>query len=225
MNPGTVRAFVSWSGGKETSLSCHKAIQNKDIEVTHLLNMISEDGKSSRTHGVSSKLLLAQAKAIEITITQRRTTWETYEREFKGAVSDLKKEGVRSGIFGDIDLQEHRDWVERVCGDMGITPVFPLWGRGREEILNEFIDSGFEAIIVATRADKLGPEWLGRKIDGKFVYDLKKMNGIDLCGEAGEYHTLVVSGPIFKKRLVISRAEKIKKDKNWLLEVSDYEVA
>ncbi|MEW6417351.1 MAG: diphthine--ammonia ligase [Nitrospirota bacterium] len=193
-----MKAFVSWSGGKETSLSCYKVMQNQDVKIAYLLNMISEDGKYSRSHGIGSDLLRAQAEAIGIPIVQRRTTWETYEEEFKKAVSDFKKEDVQVGVFGDIDLREHRDWVERVCKDMGIEAILPLWKEEREKLLEEFIDLGFKAIIVATQAELLNREWLGRRVDKKFVKEIKAIGNIDLCGEKGEYHTFVYDGPIFK---------------------------
>ncbi|UCD55427.1 MAG: diphthine--ammonia ligase [Candidatus Omnitrophota bacterium] len=219
-----MKAFISWSGGKETALSCYKAIQNRHIQVSYLLNMISEDGKHSRSHGVSSKLLKLQAEAIGIPIIQRRTAWKGYEGEFKKAVSRLKEKGVDTGIFGDIDLQEHRDWIERVCKDIGIKPVLPLWKKKREELLKEFIRVGFETIVISVRADILGKEWLGRHVNEDFINDLKKKEHIDLCGEAGEYHTLVVSGPIFKKNIMILNAKKIKNGKHWFLDILDYEI-
>ncbi len=219
-----MKVFISWSGGKETALSCYKVMQNQDMEVSYLLNMISEDGKHSRSHGVSSKLLKLQAEAIGIPIIQRSTTWEGYEEEFKKAVSKLKEKGVDTGIFGDIDLQEHRDWIERVCKDIGIKPMLPLWKKKREEVLKEFIQAGFKATVISVRADILGKEWLGRHINEDFVNDLKKEKDIDLCGENGEYHTLVVSGPMFKKNITILNAKKIKNDKHWFLDILDYEI-
>ncbi|NQT28425.1 MAG: diphthine--ammonia ligase [Candidatus Omnitrophica bacterium] len=220
-----IKAFVSWSGGKDASFSFHKAAQNQDVEIAYLLNMVSEDGKRSRTHGVSSELLKAQAKAIAIPIIQRRAAWETYEEEFKKAVLELKEKGVNAGIFGDIDFQVHRDWVERVCKECNIKPLFPLWQRERSEILGEFIDSGFEAVVVAAKSDVLGLSWVGRRIDEKFVEEMERLNNIDLCGEAGEYHTFVFDGPIFKKKIKILKTEKIQRDKSWFLDILDYEIA
>ncbi|MFH1519537.1 MAG: diphthine--ammonia ligase [Candidatus Omnitrophota bacterium] len=214
-----MKAFVSWSGGKETSLSFYKAAQNQDVEIAYLLNMISEDGKHSRTHGVSSKLLRAQAQAIGIPIVQRRTTWETYEEEFKKAVWQLKEKGINTGIFGDIDFQVHRDWVERVCKECNIKPIFPLWQRERGEILEEFIHSGFEAVVVAVKPDVLGSTWVGRKIDEKFIRDLGEVTSVDLCGEAGEYHTFVYNGPIFKKLIEFIIEGKVLEGKNWFLKL------
>ncbi|MBU1906150.1 MAG: diphthine--ammonia ligase [Candidatus Omnitrophica bacterium] len=219
-----VKAFCCWSGGKETNLSLYKAMANQKIEVAFLLNMISEDGKHSRTHGVSSQLLKQQAELIGIPMVQRRTAWQTYENEFKKAVLGLKKEDIKAGVFGDIDLQEHRDWVERVCKDINIEPIFPLWQRQREEILTEFICSGFEAIVVAAKADFLDDGWVGRKVDKRFITDLKALGKVDLCGENGEYHTLVTGGPIFKKKIKILETKKIKRNNYWFLDILKYEI-
>jgi len=212
-----VKVFISWSGGKETSLSCYRVMQIQNIKVTHLLNMVSEDGKHSRSHGVNSAILKLQAEAMEIPLVQRKTSWETYEKEFKKAILDLKKEGIQAGVFGDIDLQEHRDWVERVCKEIEIEPILPLWKGKREDLFKEFIRLGFKAIVVATNADFLGQEWLGRQINEGFIEDLSALKNIDLCGESGEYHTFVYDGPIFKKSIVFTIGKKILEDKHWFL--------
>lgn len=212
-----MKVFVSWSGGKETSLSCYRAMQIQDIKVTYLLNMVSEDGKHSRSHGINSQFLKLQAKAIGIPLVQKKTTWKTYEEEFKKAVRDLKREGIEAGVFGDIDLQEHRDWVERVCKEIEIEPILPLWKGKREDLLKEFIQAGFKAVVVATNTDFLGKEWLGREIDKEFIEDLSPFKNIDLCGEKGEYHTFVYDGPIFKKSVDFTIEKKILKDKHWFL--------
>ncbi len=212
-----LKAFCCWSGGKESALSLYRVMQNKGITIECLVNMISEDGKHSRSHGIISDLLRSQADSIGIPIIQRKTTWENYEEEFKKIIHQLKIEGVSVGIFGDIDLQEHRDWVERVCKETGITPVLPLWKEERENLITEFIQSVFKAILVATNSKFLGDEWLGRQIDERFINDLKTLGNIDLCGEKGEYHTFVYDGPIFKKPLKITKGEKVLRDDHWFL--------
>ena len=191
------KAFCSWSGGKESALAFYKA-KNAGIDVSYLVNMVSEDGSRSRSHGVNSELLRLQAESIGSRIVQTKTTWETYEELFKNGVRALKEEGVEAGIFGDIDLPEHRDWVERVCGEIGVEPILPLWGMEREELLKELVRSGFKAIVIST--PKLGKEWFGREITEGFIEDLKVKSDIDLCGEKGEYHTFVCDGPIFSKK-------------------------
>lgn len=212
-----VKAFCCWSGGKDGCLSLHRAL--KKFEIVHLVNMLSEDGKHSRTHGISSNLLKLQADSIGIPIIQRKTTWKNYEQEFKKVISEFKKENVSYGIFGDIDLQEHRDWVERVCKETGINPVLPLWKEEREKLISEFIQSGFKAIIVATNSKFLGKEWLSKEMNKKFAEDLKKLGNIDLCGEAGEYHTFVFNGPIFKKPLKITKGKKVFRDDHWFYRI------
>lgn len=214
-----MKALVAWGGGKEASLACYRARDIDNLEIACLLNMISEGGARSRTHGIGSELLRAQAQAMGIPIVQRKTTWEDYEQTFKAAVSDLKREDVRAGVFGDIDLVEHRDWVERVCVEIGIEPFLPLWEEEREKLLEEFIDLGFEAIVVATRAEFLGEEWLGRRIDADFVRDMKGIAGLDLCGEKGEYHTFVFGGPIFSNPVEFVTAGKRLQDGHWFLEL------
>lgn len=211
-----MKAFVSWSGGKETSLSFY--IASRDFEISYLLNMVSEDGSRSRSHGIRKDLLKLQSEAIGVPIIQRKTSWENYEEEFKRAISEMKKENIEAGVFGDIDIQEHRDWVERVCKETGIKPILPLWKEEREKILYEFIDAGFKAIVVATQADFKG--LLGRKIDEKLLEDLKNLKDFDFCGERGEYHTFVFDGPIFRKSIKIITGEKISRDKHCFLEIT-----
>lgn len=214
-----MKAFVSWSGGKESAWAFYKVRQDKKIKPVSLLNMISEDGKSSRSHGIGSDLLRLQAEAMGIPMVQRRAARKSYEAEFRKALLDFKKEGIEAGVFGDIDFQEHRDWIERVCKESGIKPVLPLWKYKREELLKEFIGSGFKAMVVTTRTNFLGEEWLGREIDKKFVTALKAMDKIDLCGEKGEYHTFVYDGPGFKSKVKFISGKKIFKDKHWFLEL------
>ncbi len=218
-----LKAFVSWSGGKDAALSYYRAMKN--FHVTHLLNMIAEDGQISRSHGIRTDVLRLQAEAMGFPIVQPRSSWETYEAEFKKALSDLKGKGVEIGIFGDIDLEEHREWVERVSRESGMEAVLPLWGeKQRETLIEELIEAGFEAVVVATKKDLLGPEWLGRSIDRDFVRDISKIKGVDISGEGGEYHTLVISGPIFKKRINILKSEKLTRDQHCFLDISECEL-
>jgi len=218
-----MKVAVSWSGGKESCLACDKAILG-GFAVSHLLNMISEDGRRSRSHGLDSTLIAAQSRAMDIPIIQKRTTWDTYEREFKTAIYELKQAGVRGAVFGDIHVQEHKDWVDRICKELDIKPIMPLWGRDTEDIFTEFIDAGFKAIVVRLKADLLGEEWLGREIDRSFMNDLLKLGKVDLCGELGEYHTFVTDGPLFKRRIRILQSDKVLKDGYWSLDISKWAI-
>ncbi len=219
-----VQVFTSWSGGKDSCFACYQAMVS-GLKVRYLLNMMTEDGKRSWTHGLSTELVETQAQAIGIPLVQRRTTMASYETEFKDVILALKKDGVRGGVFGDIDLEEHREWVDRVCQQVEITPYLPLWGQNQEKILRDFIASGLEAIIVVAKADLFGEEWLGRKVDLNVLShlsELKKTNGITLCGESGEYHTLVIDGPLFNQRLEILETNKVLREGHWFLEILKY---
>lgn len=210
-----MRVFASWSGGKESALATYKAIL-QGHQVSYLLNFISEDGERSRSHGILAKVLDLQAKAIGIPMVQVKTSWENYEENFKKVVTELKEKGISGGVFGDIDLEEHREWLERVCGELGIKPILPLWGIGSEELLADFWSLGFKAIVVATKLDQ---SLLGRNLDKASLNEIEKF-GCHPCGESGEYHTFVFDGPIFKTPLEVIPGKKEKRDNVWFLEIS-----
>jgi uncharacterized protein (TIGR00290 family) len=220
------RVAVSWSGGKDSCLACYKAMLD-GMEVSYLINFVSKDERCM-SHGLDAELIVAQSQAIGIPIIQREVTWDTYEEEFKAVMKDLKQTGVKTAVFGDIIVQEHKDWVDRVCSEVGIQPIEPLWGLSSEQVLREFINEGFKAIVVKVKADIFGKDWLERKIDRCFIEDLRRIRGkhnVDFCGEFGEYHTLVVDGPIFNRRLRIVKSEKVLKEgywRCWLLEIHKY---
>ena len=211
-------AFCCWSGGKDCSLALYRA-KKMGVDVSCVFNMKNSTGRLSRSHGISSQLLQVQAESMNIPIVQQSATWNSYENRFKSAVKKLKSQGVETGIFGDIDLDVHREWVERVCQEIGIEPVLPLWGQAREDLLKDFIASGFKAVVVALRADLLGKEWLGREIDSRFMEDMAKMENIDLCGEGGEFHTFVYDGPIFKRPVEFVPGKKVFKNERWFLQL------
>ncbi|MDH5437652.1 MAG: diphthine--ammonia ligase [Candidatus Bathyarchaeota archaeon] len=223
-----MKVVASWSGGKESCFACYTAMLD-GFEVSHLLNFVSKEERCM-SHGLDPKLIVAQSQAIGIPIIQREVTWDTYEEGFKTAMMKLKQMGIEGAVFGDIDIQEHKDWVNRVCSEVGIIPMEPLWGLDPEHILTDFIDEGFEAIVINVKADLFGEEWLGRKVDRSFLEDLRKLQSkrnIHICGELGEYHTLVTDGPFFKRRVKILDNRKVLKEgywKYWLLDISRYEI-
>lgn len=216
------KVFVSWSGGKDGCLAAYIAIKN-DFDVKYLFNMVKENGLISWSHDMATEVLRAQAGAMGLTMVQPKSPGPEYESKFIEALNSLTAEGVKGGVFGDIDFQPHRDWVENVCDKAGIKAHLPLWGRDQNSIMADFIAAGFEAIVVVTKADLMGEEWLGRKIDSSFVTDLKelaKSKPVTPCGEAGEYHTLVVNGPLFKRRLEIEQTQKVFRNGYWFLDLN-----
>ena len=211
---------VSWSGGKDSCFACYKAV-SEGYKVSHLVNFISSEFKRVSFHGTETKLIQLQSQAIGIPLLQKETTPSGYENEFKEAVQRLIPHGVKGMIFGDLYLEEHKDWVERVCGDLGIKAVEPLWGKSPEEVLSNFIDAGFEAVIVSAQSKLIEENWIGHVVDRNFMVYLKDRN-IDLCGENGEYHTLVVNGPIFKRPIQLIETRTIFRDNYWFLDTVKY---
>ncbi len=217
--------IASWSGGKDSCLACYKAMQ-QGYQIKYLLNFISRESKRGCFHGIESRLTQLQADLIGIPLVQKETTADMlrYEEEFKEAVLELKAQGIRKMIFGDIFLLDQINWVERVCKDIDITPIEPLWNKKPEDIIKEFIDLGFKAIIVSCQADKFSKDFVGRQVDKKLSDELKERN-ICPCGENGEFHTLVVDGPIFKRRIEILESEPVLKEgfwKHWFLDIRKY---
>lgn len=215
---------VSWSGGKESAFACYKAISD-GLSVSYLLNTISNE-KRCMAHGLDSELIAVQSQAIEIPIVQIKTTWDTYEREFKGALRRLKKIGMEGVVFGDIgEVPGYEEWTDKVCNEVGLIPIRLLWGHDPKQVLRDFINKSFEATVIKVKADLLGEQWLGRKVDKRFLSDLLKLKGeINLCGELGEYHTYVTDGPIFKRRIKLLEWNKILKDGYWFLYITKHEV-
>ena len=215
--------IISWSGGKDSCFACYEAIR-QGYKVSYLVNFISKEFQRVSFHGTEAKLIQLQSQAMNIPLLQKETTWDGYEQEFKEALRSLIPGGVKGMIFGDIYLQEHKDWVEMVCTELGIEAVEPLWGRNNDEIISSFIDSGFEALIVSVKSELIDKGWLGRRVDKTFIDYLKKRS-IDICGENGEYHTLVSDGPIFRSRIKITQSKTIERDNHCFLDTCRYSLS
>lgn len=215
--------LASWSGGKDSCFALYEAM-GKGYQISHLVNFISKEFHRVSFHGTEARLIQLQSQAIGITLLQKETTRDGYEQEFKEAVQSLIPSGVEGMVFGDLYLQEHRDWVERVCRDLGIKAIEPLWGKNTEDILSGFIQKGFEAVIVSAKSDLIDEHWIGRRVDKAFMEYLKKKD-IDICGENGEYHTLVTNGPIFNGRVRLIESRIISRDNYWFLDTIRYELS
>ncbi len=214
--------IVSWSGGKESCLTLYEAM-GKGYKISHLVNFISEESHRVSFHGTEARLIQLQSQAIGIPLLQKRAGWGKYEQDFKDAVRSLIPGGVEGMVFGDIYLQEHKDWVEKVCAELGIEAIEPLWGRNTEEVLLSFINSGFEAVIVSAQSELVDEDWIGQRVDKAFMEYLGSRN-IDLCGENGEYHTLVVNGPIFRRQIKLIESRTIARDRYWFLNTVRYKL-
>jgi diphthine-ammonia ligase len=146
-------------------------------------------------------------------------TWGNYESQFKSQVAVFKNENVLHGVFGDIDLEPHREWVERVCNESGITAHLPLWKGVRRDLIGEFLSAGFKALVVVVNTKKMPERFLGRLIDAALVNELEAI-GVDACGENGEFHSFVYDGPLFKKRLSFTKGNVLSNEGYAFLPIS-----
>jgi diphthine-ammonia ligase len=218
------KAFASWSGGKDCCLALYRAL-NSGFDVRYLFNMINKENQRSKSHGVLAAVIKKQSEAMGIPILQQPTADDEYEVVFIKALLKFKRQGIEVGVFGDIDFNEHREWIERVCKTAAITPRLPLWLEDQTKLMAEFINAGFKAVVITVKTDLLGKEFLGRTVDKQFLTDIAKLNkGITPCGEAGEFHTLVVDGPLFKKRLDITQSEIVSRGEHHFLEILKVEL-
>jgi diphthine-ammonia ligase len=219
-----MKVGASWSGGKDSCFACFKAIQ-EGFEVSNLLTMMSSEGRSN-FHMIRADMLDAQADAIGIPLIKRKTTPDTYEQDFKNALQQLKAAGVQGLVTGDIyEVPLHEEgWLNRICKEVGLKPIKPLWNRDTKQVFREFINAGFEAVVVRVNTKVLGVEWLGRRLNEEFFDDIVKLGTVDACGEGGEYHTFVTDGPLFKKRIEILESRKAALDGYGHLEIKRFDV-
>lgn len=194
-------AFCSWSGGKESSLALYRMVEGGEMKIKGLVNMVNED--QGIGHGLPAESFKTQAEAIDLPIYQRKVTWETYERNFKQVVEKID---VDHGIFGDVELEGHREWVEKVCEKLEVDPVLPLWGEDPKGLYHEFCKQ-FESVIIKIDAEKIDRGWLGEPLTKEFL-DHLSVGGIHPLGEKGEYHTYVTDGPLFNRSLNVRKKGK-----------------
>jgi diphthine-ammonia ligase len=196
------KPFVaSWSGGKDSAMAFYRAIQS-GMSPKRLLTMFQEDEEVSKSHALPLKVVQAQADRLGIPLMIRGAGWNDYEMKFIDAMDECKKAGITHGIFGDIDLVGHLEWVQKTCSKSNIVPIHPLWQESRRSILEELLVVGFEAVIVVVNTNMMPAEYLGRTFTPELMEELEGQ-GIDSCGENGEFHTVVIDGPIFSSRLPV----------------------
>ncbi len=218
------KAFVSWSGGKDCCQAAYLAIR-QGYQIQYLLNMINPVSERSCSHGISARWIKLQSEAMGIPLLQPTTNGSDYEAVFVKTLTDIRQQGITTGIFGDIDFLPHLEWVDNISRKAGIQAVLPLWGGDQAKIAQNFIDLGFKSVVIATRADLLGEEWLGRTVDHQFLRDIANLNpSITPCGEAGEFHSLVIDGPLFQKRIEILEAKRERRLDHWFYDIQKCEL-
>lgn len=205
------QALFNWSGGKDSTLALHKVLEEKELTVNYLLTTLSDTYNRVSMHGVREELLVAQAESIGIPLYQVRLAespqMDEYEKTMELHLNKLKQEGILTSVFGDIFLEDLKIYREKKLAEIGMEAVFPLWKKDTRTILKEFLGLGYKTVVVC--AQRGLEAFCGRVIDEKFIDDLP--DGIDPCGENGEFHTFVFDGPLFKHPVGFVTGEKVYK--------------
>ncbi len=196
------KSFItSWSGGKDSALAFYRAVQQGHVPIA-LFTMFEEDGQYSKSHGFQKQIVEAQAQRMGLPLVIGESTWESYEQEFLAHLKKFKEQGIEMGVYGDIDLEDHRLWVEKVSGHAGIDVLHPLWQEPRRSLLAELVDEEFQAVITIVDTNRVDEQFLGRVFTHELIEELEAL-GIDACGEEGEFHTILIDGPIFVEPLPV----------------------
>ncbi len=180
--------------------------QQAGHEICALLTMFSPENGTSRSHGLPRQLLTDQANALGLPLHVGYAGWSDYEQEFKRCLSDLVSDGIELAVFGDIFLDDHRHWVERVSAEAGCEALEPLWGEPTDRLLEEVIAAEIRAHVCTVRTEYVASSWLGAALDHRFVHACGQAQ-IDPCGEHGEYHTVVLGAPDFRHQIVVDSAQ------------------
>jgi uncharacterized protein (TIGR00290 family) len=208
------KALISWSSGKDSAFALHEVRRAARFDVVGALTTVTETFGRVSIHGVRQEILRAQCDAAglpqRIVPIPYPCPNEIYEARMGEAVASAVRDGVTHMIFGDLFLADIRAYREQKLAGTGITPVFPLWERPTPALAQEMIASGLEAYLATVDLKKLPAEFAGRKFNAHLLPDLPE--GIDPCGENGEFHTCVVAGPMFSRPLAIVTGERVERD-------------
>ncbi|MDO9046016.1 MAG: TIGR00289 family protein, partial [Methanobacteriaceae archaeon] len=205
---------VLFSGGKDSTMAVYKAMEDGN-EVKYLFSMISENPHSYMYHVPNIHITELSAQAMDIPLIKGITKGEEEKEvdDLKDALINLKNLGVEAIYSGALYSVYQKSRIDKICTDIGLESIAPLWQRDSEEYMRELIDIGFEIILTGVAAEGLDESWLGRKVDEESLEELIKLNekfGINIAFEGGEAETLVIDCPIFNKKIKILKSEK-----NW----------
>ncbi len=208
------KALIAWSSGKDSAWSLHEVRRAGEYDVVGALTTINESARRVGMHDVREDILLAQHAAAGLPSVIVQIPWpcpnEIYEARMAAALDDAKRQGITHVIFGDLFLEDIRVYREARLAGTGITPVFPLWLRPTDTLARQMIDGGLETYLVCVDLKKLPASFAGRRFDHALLADLPA--GTDPCGENGEFHTCVVAGPMFSRRIDVTIGETVERD-------------
>jgi uncharacterized protein (TIGR00290 family) len=212
--PEPKKTYFNWSTGKDSALALQYLLQDQAYSVEYLLTTINTHYKRVTMHGLRVELLNQQVRAIGIPSGQmglsENPSNTEYEEKIGEKVTQLKAEGFEYSAFGDIFLEDLKQYREQQLAAFGIELLFPIWKKDTRSLIEEFIDLGFKAVVVCLNSKVLDKSFAGRVIDRQFIRDLPK--GVDPCGENGEFHTFCYDAPYFNNPIPFSIGETILKE-------------
>lgn len=195
------KVIVSWSGGKDSALSLYEIKQSGKYQVVSLLTTINEYYDRVSMHGVRRILLEQQAQALGLPLIKVPISKDCPEEEYESLMMAIlvqaKADGINHVVFGDIFIDWIREYREKNLARVGMTPIFPIWGRETLELTRSFISLGFKAVITCVNTKVMPRDFLGEVLDEHFLSELPP--GVDPGGENGEFHSFVFDGPIFRR--------------------------
>ena len=205
---------MSWSSGKDSALALHHILRNGEPEVVGLLTTINTAFERVAMHGVRRTLLEAQAAALDLPLHAVELPWpcsnDVYERLMGDAVATAVASGIEAVVFGDLFLEDIRRYREQTLEGTGLRPLFPLWQRPTTDLAPELIATGVSAVVTCVDPSQAPSQLCGRWYDEAFLAELPQ--GIDPCGENGEFHTVVVDSPDFHAPIPVTIGETVERD-------------
>ncbi len=209
-----MKTLLSWSTGKDSAWSLHVLRQMPEVEVVGLFTAVNAAFDRVAMHAVRRKLLEAQAAAAGLPLHVIEIPWpcpnEAYEAAMGAFVAEQKAQGIAAMAFGDLFLEDIRAYREAKLAGSGIAPIFPVWGRETGALAREMIAGGLKARLTCVDPRKLPASFAGRAFDAGLLADLP--DGIDPCGENGEFHTCVFAGPMFAHEIDMQLGEVQERD-------------
>jgi uncharacterized protein (TIGR00290 family) len=211
------KVLISWSSGKDSALTLHEILQSSQYQVAALLTTVTEDYQRVSMHGVRVGLLDQQARALGIPLEKVFISGQATNAEYEAAMGKLLRKyqglGIAKVVFGDIFLEDVRQYRVHNLAKIGMQAVFPLWRRDTRQLADELLQQGFRAMVTCVDGQALDCNFAGRLIDEAFFADLPP--GIDPCGENGEFHSFVFDGPIFYQPVDFVPGETVLRDERF----------
>ena len=210
-----ISVLLSWSGGKDSALAHAALVSDPDIQVVGLLTSVTLGYDRVSIHGVRRALLDAQARALGLPLTEIMLepdcSNDAYETAFHAALAGARQRHpeVTGVAFGDLFLEDVRQYRERLLAGSGLTPLFPLWGQPTQALAERCCDTGIEARLVCVDTTQLAAAFVGRRYDRHLLADLPA--AVDPCGERGEFHTFVANGPGFAAAIPYTVGEVVRR--------------